>query len=215
MGELRFAVVGARAEPFAAAPQLSLQVRIDHDSDEPVHALALRCQVQIEPRPREYSAEEAERLVDLFGERERWPQTQRGAVLWAHASCMAPRFERTTQVDLPVPCTYDFEVAAAKYLGALAGGEVPLRLLFNGTAFSQGGNGFRVEPVAWACEATYRLPVAVYRDVMDRFFPNSAWLRLRRDSFDALARFRSGRGLPSWEEAIEVLLDAAGDRERV
>jgi hypothetical protein len=86
--------------------------------------------------------------------------------------------------------------------------------MFNGTTFTQRpGAGFTAQPVPWESEASFRLPVAVYRDAMDRNFPNSAWLRLRQDSFDALHLFRIRRGLPSWESAIEALLDAAGEKD--
>ena len=38
----------------------------------------------------------------------------------------SPASPASTEVDLPVTCTYDFEVAAAKYLHALDDGEIPL-----------------------------------------------------------------------------------------
>jgi hypothetical protein len=45
---------------------------------------------------------------------------------------------------------------------------------------------------------------------MDRFFPNSGWLRLPRETIDNLQRFRTERALPTWEQAIEALLKEAG-----
>ena len=213
MAELSFAVTGARAEPYAASPTLMLQLRIEEKSGEPVHAVALRCQIQIEPRERRYSPLEEERLVDLFGEPPRWADTLK-TLFWTQAPVMVLAFERSTQVDLPVSCTYDFEVAAAKYFHALDEGEIPLVLLFSGTVFTNRSPGFGVEPVPWDREARFRLPVAVWREVMDRYFPGSAWIRLRRDSFDALHRFKGRRALPSWEHAIEALLQAADEQER-
>ena len=120
-------------------------------------------------------------------------------------------FTGSTEIDLPVECSYDFEVAAAKYLHALGDGEVPLLLLFAGTVFTKGQSGFAVEPVAWDLEAPFRLPVAVWRAAMDLYFPNSGWLRVSRDTLDALQRFKSARALPTWDQAFEQLLKQAGE----
>ena len=61
--------------------------------------------------------------------------------LWTHVALSVPGFRGTTDVDLPVPCTYDFDVAGAKYLHSVGDGEVPLMFLFSGTVFSQGSAG--------------------------------------------------------------------------
>jgi hypothetical protein len=127
---------------------------------------------------------------------------------------MVPGFEGTTVIDLPITCTYDFEVVAAKYLEALEDGEVPLLFLFSGTIFARGQLGFSVEQVPWEKEAKYRLPVRLWRDLMDRYFPGSAWIRLRRDSFDALYRFKGRHALLTWDDAIETLLNEAVDKDR-
>ena len=214
MSQLSFRVLGARAEPYAAVPTLMLRLRIAEESGEPVHALLLRSQIQIEPRRRRYSPGESERLFELFGEPKRFGDTLK-ALLWTHVSFTVPGFSGATEVDLPLVCTYDFEVAAAKYFEALQDGLIPLLLLFSGTLFVQGQTGFSVEQVPWEKEAAFDLPVATWREVMDRYFPGSAWLRLRRDSFDALYRFKSARALPTWEAAIEELLQEAGESKLV
>jgi hypothetical protein len=208
VAELSFVVTGARAEPYAASPTLMLQLRIEEKSGEPVHAVALRCQIQIEPRRRHYSGEEEDRLLELFGEPPRWGETLK-TLLWTHASLMVPGFAGSTEVELPVACTYDFEVTAAKYFHALAGGEIPLMLLWSGTVFVRGQTGFSVEPVPWEKEAAFRLPVAVWRELMDRYFPGGAWIRLSRESLDALNRFKVRRALPTWDAALEALLGEA------
>jgi hypothetical protein len=212
MSSLSFAVLGARPEPYAAVPTLIFRLRIAETTGERIHTLALRCQIQIEPRRRHYSEPEEERLLELFGEPQRWGQTLK-TILWTHVSLMVPGFAGSTEVDLPVPCTYDFEVTAAKYFHGLDEGEIPLLLLFSGTVFARGQTGFSVEPVPWEKEAAFRLPVAVWRAVMDRYFPDSAWIRLRRESFDALHRFRGRRALPTWDDAIEALLREAKPEE--
>jgi hypothetical protein len=208
MSDLSFAVLGARAVPYAAVPTLVFRLRIAEATGERIHTIALRCQIQIEPRRRHYSADEEERLLELFGEPQRWGQTLK-TILWTHASLMVPGFTGSTEVDLPVTCTYDFEVTAAKYFHGLDDGEIPLLLLFSGTVFTRGQSGFSVEPVPWEKEASFRLPVRVWRELMDHYFPGSAWIRLRRDSLDALHRFRGRRALPSWDDALEVLLQGA------
>jgi hypothetical protein len=206
--DLGFTVLSARAEPYAAVPTLVFRLRLTESTGERVHAIALRCQIQIEPRQRHYTGREEERLLELFGEARRWGETLK-TVLWTHASLMAPGFTGSLEIDLPVACTYDFEVTAAKYFHALDDGEIPLLLLFNGTVFTRGQTGFSVEPVPWEKEAPYRLPVRVWRELMDQYFPGGAWIRLRRESFDALHLFKARRALPTWDDAVESLLREA------
>lgn len=203
--ELAFTVLGAAPEPYAAAPTLRFRLRVTESTGATVHAVALRVQIQIEPQRRGYDDPEA--LCDLFGTPDRWATTLR-PFLWTYATTMVPGFTGETDVDLPVPCTYDFDVAAVKYLHALRDGEVPLVLLFSGTVFTRGLAGFGVQRVPWQLEAAYRLPVAVWRSTMDRFFPNSGWIRLDRETLDALTRYRAARGLTSWEQTLGELLPA-------
>ncbi len=210
MTELAFEVTGARPEPHAAEPTLMLEVRITEADHAKIHALALRCQIRIEPQRRTYSEEEEEDLYELFGETLQWGASLR-PFLWTHVSTMLGVFEGTTTIDLPVVCTYDFEVAGAKYLHALENGEIPLILLFSGTVYTRGPTGFAAEPLSWSSEASYRLPVSTYRATMDHCFPNSAWVRVHRDTLSALQRFRSTRGLPTWDQAFERLLKEAGE----
>ncbi len=94
----------------------------------------LRCQINLEVTRRQYNDTEKARMYDLFGEPERWGQTLK-TMLWTHASVVVQPFEEMTTVDLPVPCTFDFNVAATKFFGGLERGEVPLLLLFSGTMF--------------------------------------------------------------------------------
>jgi hypothetical protein len=210
---LEFEVLSARPEPHAAVPTIMLRLRISEPDGAAVHALALRCQIRIEPQRRRYSGEEEEHLYELFGETPRWGDSLR-PFLWTHASMTLPGFSGTTEVDLPIECTYDFEVAAAKYLHGLESGEVPLLLLFSGTVFSKGAAGFIAEPISWSTEASYRLPVAVWRGVMDLYFPYSAWLRVQRDTLDQLQAFKAARGLPTWDQAFSQLLKDAGEASR-
>jgi len=211
VSRLAFEVLGARAEPFAAAPLLSFRLRISEQEGEQILAIALRCQIRIQPRRRHYGRPEEERLCELFGKPERWGETLQ-TMLWTHVSAMVPAFSGQVEIDLPVHCTYDFDVASSKYLNALGNGDIPVLLLFSGTIFKPDPSAFSVEPVPWELEAAYNLPVSVWRGVMDAYFPNSAWIRLNKDAFDELYRFRSQRALPTWEDALSALLDMAKEK---
>jgi Family of unknown function (DUF6084) len=208
--DLAFTVLDARPEPHAAAPALLFRVRATEASGETVHAIALRAQVHIEPQRRRYAGSEADQLTDLFGTADRWSTTLR-PFLWTHTSAMVRGFTGSVEFDLPMPCTYDFEVAGSKYLHSLADGEVPLVLRFAGTVFTRGSTGFGVQQVPWNLEAAYRLPVRVWRDAMDTWFPGAGWIRLDRDTLDALVRYRAARGLTSWEQVLGGLLAEASE----
>ena len=209
--ELRFEVLGARAEPYAAGPTVVLRLRIESAADEPIHAVVLRCQLRIEPQRRRYDGEEEERLYGMFGVPSGWGESLR-PFLWTHVATTVTGFTRSTEVDLHVPCTYDMEVAATRYLHALGEGDIPIVLLFSGTVFTRGAQGFVVEPVAWHAEASHKLPVKVWREAMDALFGGSGWLRLRRDVLDGIAGHQAALGLASLEDAIVSLLSRAETR---
>jgi Family of unknown function (DUF6084) len=209
--ELTFAVEGAEALPFAAIPTLGLRLRIESLGGVPIRSLALTTQIRIAVTRRSYDPATQERLVEVFGEPPRWGQTLR-SLLWTHTTLNVPAFTGSTVAEMPVACTYDFEVVAAKYLHALHDGDVPLELLFSGTIFYLGESGLlRTALISWDKEAEYRLPVGVWRDVMDQYFPDSAWLRLRKETFDRLYAYKAQRALPTWEEAVERLLESGDE----
>jgi hypothetical protein len=212
MTELTFAVLDVAPEPYAATPRLAARVGVSAAGDEPVHAIALRCQVRIDPLRRSYSDAEADGLVDLFGTRERWAGTQHTFV-WQHVTAMVPGFIGATELTLPLECTYDFEVASAKYLHALRDGGVPLQFLFSGTVFTAGARGFAVQQVPWDREDRYDMPVSVWRRLIEQHYPNTGWLRAHHDTVAALAAYRSAHGLLSFDDAITSLL--AADVEEV
>ncbi len=207
MNNLNFQVEGATPVTYAAAPLLALKLRITNTlEDQPLHAVALQCQIQINSVRRKYNPEEQAGLRDLFGEPERWGTTLR-SMLWTFSSVGVPPFTGSILVDLPVPCTYDFNVAATKYFYALEDGEIPLTLLFSGTIFYEAADGaLQIAQIPWDKEATYRLPVRVWHEMMEHYYPNSAWLNLQKDTFDRLYRYKVRSGLPTWEQTIESLL---------
>jgi hypothetical protein len=211
--ELSFQVLDILAEPYAAAPQLTAKLRITESTGAVVHAIALRCQVRIEPQRRPYDEAEERALLGLFGPRARWRDTLR-PFQWMQCSAMVQGFSGETEVDLALPCSYDFEVTGSAYLHALGEGSVPLNLLFSGTIFTRGSNGFGVEQVPWDREAGYPLPVKVWRELIHLNYPHTGWVRLDRDLVNALARYKADRGLTTWDAVIESLLAASREGVR-
>jgi hypothetical protein len=209
MPDLEFGIEGAEVAEFAAVPSLLFKLRIENLEGEPVRSVALNAQVRIAASRRHYEAEEQERLLELFGEPGRWKDTLR-SLLWTHTVVQVPRFSGSTVVDMPVTCTYDLEVVAAKYFHALEGGEVPLEFLFSGTVFYAGEGGrLQTARISWEKEAEFRLSVRLWKEMMDHYFPNSAWIRLRKDAFDRLHDYKVRKGLPTWEATVESLLSAS------
>ena len=206
--ELRIDCLGVRDDHHEVFPTLVFRLGVTAPGGDAVHAVALRCQIRIEPQRRRYGAGETELLADLFGHPSRWAETVK-PIQFASLSVMVPRFTGSTEVDLPVSCGYDLEVAAGKYFASLDDGEIPLLLLFSGTVFARSGEGFTVRQVPWSSEARQALPVPVWRELMDRYFPGGGYLRLHRDTLRALQRFKSDRALATWDEAMEVLLKEA------
>jgi hypothetical protein len=216
MPELSFKIEQATVLPFAASPTIAFQLYVANAVDgQAIHTIALNCQIQIEVTRRRYTPHEQQQMLDLFGEPERWSQTLHN-LLWMNVSVIIPGFKGSTHTDLRVPCTFDFNVAATKYFYGLVSGEVPLVMLFSGTVFYADSDGsLQVAPISWDQETKFRLPVEVWRDMMDAYFPNSAWLHVRRDIFDRLYRFKTQRGIPTWEQALEDILTCEEIEEAV
>jgi Family of unknown function (DUF6084) len=210
MADLDFQCLQARAERYAAAPSITLTLQISERSGRRVDAIALRCQMRIEPARRRYSDAEAERLNDLFGDTGRWAETLR-PVQFTTISAMVPGFTGSIDVELPVPLSYDLDVGSVRYFASLDEGEVPLLLLFSGTVFTVEDGRMVVQQVPWSAEAQFRLPVRVWRAAIDAHFPNSAWIRVSRQTLDELLRFKTSRALPTWEAAVQALLARAAD----
>lgn len=209
MSVYRFTVLELAAEPYAVAPQLTARLRIEETRGRQVHAMALRSQVRIEPQRRGYASDEL--LRALFGTRERWADTLK-PFLWMQANATVPGFRHETETNLVLPCTYDLDVIGTKYLHALDAGDVPLDFLFSGTVFLRGESdvpGFAVEQVPWECESRYSMPVTVWREMIDSYFPNSGWLRTDADVLKELAAYRARHGLISWDETLRRLLGEA------
>jgi Family of unknown function (DUF6084) len=214
MAELTFECLGARPDPYGTSPVLLFTLRITEVDGAPVHAVALRCQIRIEPQRRRYDEHEAELLTHLFGERSRWGDTLK-PMQFTTVSVMVPSFVGSTEIDVPVPCTYDLEVAAGKYFHSLSDGMVPMALMFSGTVFSKGQTGFWVDQVSWNSDVNYQLPIAVWQGLMNTYFPGEAWIRLSKDTIDALLRYKARHAIPTWDAAMTSLLAKASAVEEV
>ncbi len=207
MPDLTIQIEGAESLAYAAVPAIACKLRVSSaPSEQPVHTIVLKCQVQIEPAKRRYSAPEQARLHDLYGEPSRWAQTVK-PLHWMNTSVTVPSFAGVTSVDLELPCSFDFNVAATKYFHALDTGEVPITVMFSGTIFYSESDGrLQATQIPWDREASYRMPVAVWKQMMDHHYPSAAWLCLQRDVFEKLLDYKVRNGIPTFDRALEELL---------
>jgi hypothetical protein len=203
--DLNFQIESAAPVEFAAIPALGLKLLVNASGVNPIHSIALRCQVQLEVTRRNYSPAEKQNLADLFGDPGRWGQTLR-PMLWTHVQTTIPSFAGATSVELHLPCTFDFNVAATKYFYGLENGEIPLCLMFSGTIFELVDGALQVSPIPWDKEARFRLSLEMWRDLMDAHYPNTAWLCLEREAFDRLQQFKVQNGIATWEKTLDRLL---------
>jgi hypothetical protein len=208
---LAFAVRDGGVLEHAAVPTLRFALAVRSEGGEEVRSVALNVQVRVAATRRPYDVAAQARLAEIFGRPEQWDRSLR-SLHWTNLTLNVGPFTGETEVELPVTCTYDFEVAIAKYLSALEDGDVPLEFLFSGTVFYPGPDGrLQVTRIGWDAEAEFRLPASTWRAMMDRHFPGTAWLRLGRESFDRLYAFRASRALTTWEETVDALLEAAAE----
>jgi hypothetical protein len=205
--EPEFQVLGATGRRYAAVPALDFDVHVSEPGGRRVYAIALTAQVMIEPARRSYDPETRERLVELFGPPERWATTTRSLV-WHQAEALVPGFTGSTTFHVSVPATFDMEVASSKYLYGLTGGEVPLAFNFNGTVHYRGDDGrLQLSLVPWSCSAEYRLPVAIWRELIEHYYPRTGWIALREETLLALQREKARRALPTLDACVAKLLE--------
>jgi hypothetical protein len=201
--DLGFSVVGAARVEHTAVPTLRFALEVT--AETPVRSVLLDVQIQIAARRRGYDVAAHDRLFELFGPTADWGTTLR-TLLWTRTTLVVPSFEGSTVVDLDVPCSYDLEVAASRYMDALSDGEVPLEFLFSGSVFYSGADGeLQTTRLSWESDAEYRLPVRVWKETMERYFRGTAWVRLSKESFDRLSAYKSRNALATWDDALSAL----------
>ncbi len=219
MPDLDFKITGI--EPSAThgfTPLLNFKVEVTNSpATETIHTVILQAQIQIQCTQRRYDDREKAKLSDLFGPPERVCDKLPRQALGAHPHHGASLFFGSTTALLTVPCTYDLNVMATKYFYALEEGEVPLLFLFSGTIFYEAEDGrLQVQQISWNKECAYRMPVKVWRELMDHHYPNTAWLARNREAFERLYAYRLGaHGIPTWDQTIEQLLPAMEAAETV
>ncbi len=216
MPDLHFSVESIAAAQFTAVPQLDFELHVQDRAAEqlPIQSVLLRAQIRIEPTRRSYETAATAPLVELFGEPRTWGKSMR-SLLWTHAATVVEPFHGDARFVLPVPCSYDFNIAATKYFDALRDGQIPLCLLFSGTVFYQHDDQLQASQISWEREANCRLPAEVWRELIERFYPNTAWLALRKDTFNRLAEYKSRHLLPDWEQVVEQLMRLEPENARV
>jgi hypothetical protein len=201
---LAFTVEGAEAKIESATPAIDFRLAIDAGGAA-VRSLVLDVQVRLAVSARPYGAATRARLSEVLGEL--GGRGMVGSLFWARVVVTVPPFEGTARIEVPVPCTYDTEVAVAKYFQAVADGTVPVEMLFSGSVFWSEDGALRTARIPWDREARYELPVAVWRRVMDLHFPGASWIRLDPHTFDRLATWKAERSIPTWDRVIGELID--------
>jgi hypothetical protein len=210
MADLTFDCIGAQAQRYAVMPTISLTLRISETSGQRIDAIALRCQIRIEPSRRRYTRGEEQRLKDLFGETTQWADTLK-PMQFTNVPQMVTGFTGNTEIQLPVTFSYDLEIGSGRYFASLEDGEIPLLLLFSGTIFSVVDGRLQVQQVPWSKEASYRLPVSLWREAVDVHFPDTGWITMSRHTLDQLQSFKTRRALPTWDATVQALLAEAAD----
>jgi hypothetical protein len=215
MLELSFAPGAAAAIVHAALPQIELGVQITATpAERAIRTIILNTRVQIECAARSYTRLEQERLCELFGDIALWQASLR-SVLWARVTTHVPAFQAQTEVSIVLPCGHDLEVVATKYFYGLEDGTVPLRLSFSGSVFHGDEGWLQVSPIAWSQELGVELPARLWREAMERHYPDRMLLGLPRDVFERLYRYRRQQGLATWERTLCQLLEVASRAEEV
>jgi uncharacterized protein DUF6084 len=203
---LDFTVLGAEPLEHTATPGVRFHLHVSEPEGREVYAIALSTQIQIDPARRMYAAAERERLVELFGAPERWGATTH-SFRWARIESLVPSFTEAVAFTVEVPCSYDLEVSSAKYFDSLGDVEVPLSFHFNGTVLYRGTDDrLQVVLVPWSCSVQWRMPVEVWRRTIDAHYPGGGWIRLQRETLEALARVKAERGLHTFDDTVRELL---------
>jgi hypothetical protein len=203
---LKLEVAGVRAIEHAAAPTIAFTLDVNDESGREVFMAGLSVQVQIEPAKRTYDEASKAKLTELFGDPHRWSKTAQ-RMLWTIESVLIPSFKGSTSVEVPVLCNYDTELAAAKYFYSVSDGEIPLALHFNGSIYYCGDEDrLQVVQVPWDTAADFAMPISVWQEMIDSYYPYRGWVPVHRDTLDALQRLQSKRGAPTLDAAITDLL---------
>jgi hypothetical protein len=199
-------IAGVRAVAHAAAPTLRFALEVEDTSGREIFMAGLSVHIQIEPVKRRYAEEEREKLTELFGDPHRWATTAQ-RLHWTSESVLLPSFTGSTNAEIEVLCNYDVELAAARYFHSVNDGEVPLAFHFNGSVYYSGDEErLQIVQVPWDTTADFKMPVSVWQEMIDSYYPYRGWLPVHRDTVDVLQRFKARIGAPTFDAALTELL---------
>ena len=208
MPDLSFQVEGAEVVANAATPLLAFKLRLtDANPEQTIHTVALRCQIQLEVTRRKYTRgrsgaparsvwraqplgpDPAKSFVDARQSGRAFVHRERR---WSIFPCLALSISMWRRPNISMvwrteKCRFACSSAARFFMPAREG-------------------GLQVAPISWDKEARFKLPVKVWRDMMESYYPNSAWLCLHKDAFDRLYQYKVRHGIPTWEEALESIV---------
>jgi hypothetical protein len=202
-----FAVAGARVPRHAAAPTLVFDLDVEEPSERQVLTISLAVQIAIEPAQRRYDEETRERLTELLGEPGRIGAPTR-TMPWARVDVLVQSFRGKTRVEVPVLCSYDLEIAATSYFRSISSGEVPLVFHFNGGVYYQGEDGrLQIVQISWEESSEYRMPIGVWQEMIAAHYPYRGWVPAGSETIERLRRYKLEQGLPSYDAALERLMD--------
>ncbi|EHR59851.1 DUF6084 family protein [Saccharomonospora cyanea] len=205
---LSWAITGVDTAPVDVVPTLRFRLRIACQ-DVRVQSLTLAVSVRVAAALRDYTAGERRRLRGVFGTPEQW-SSGIGDLVWARPVLHVAGFTGHTEVDVPVPCGQDVELASVSYLSALSDGDVPLRFQFSGTLFHGQPGQLAATRLPWDSEADYQLPVACWHRLREAYFGRHRWLRVEEPVYERLHDYRVRHAYRSPQEAIESLLKLSG-----
>lgn len=208
MPDLEFEIISVEVKPFAVVPTLMFNLQINNKvENEEVYAAALKCQIMIEAAKRTYNEASKDKLHELFGEPFRWDETLK-TFFWTIVNVPVPRFIGKTIVEIAVSCSEDQVLAAGKYFYAVSEGTIPLSFLFSGTLFYRDHNDdLQVTLIPWEKEALCKMPATLWKEMMDAHFPNGRWIRVRKDIYDQLVKYKAQSAFPTLETYVEYILD--------
>ena len=92
-------------------------------------------------------------------------------------------------------------------------GEAPLAFHFSGSILLRGEDGrVQIVSVPWSCSATWRMPIATWREMMQRHYPGRSWVAVQEDTVARLTRYRRDHGLHSFDACFDRLLGHEPER---
>ena len=151
------------------------RLRIEGVGAAPVRSILLDVQIQIAARRRSYDGVEAPSGCSSCSEPRSAGATTLRTLPWTRTTLVVPPSQAPPRSSLELVCTYDLEVTAARYLHALRDeGECRSSSCSAARCSTPAASGqLQTARIAWDREAEYGLPVAVWREAMDRHFPTA------------------------------------------